>query len=176
MVQWNFIYSRLILYNVFSGKFMLQGHNVQTSSKYRKEIGQKISVGHNSLIADEIMNQVRRATDYLRNRTNIRTLSNSKFHQGKSYHWIFFVQQHIFICVCFLFGVMTLLGQHYADITRSNTYHRACGTVGIDGISSACFKKALNAHLYSFCLSTIHSPVLNKLNFLKNTDPVTNLM
>jgi len=35
------------------------------------------------------MNQVRRATNYSRSRTNIRTLSNSKFHQEKSYHWIF---------------------------------------------------------------------------------------
>ena len=62
MVQWNFIYSRLILYNFFSSdKFVLQGHNIQISSKYRKEIGQKISAGHNSPIADEVMNQVRRA-------------------------------------------------------------------------------------------------------------------
>jgi len=61
MVQWNFIYSPLTLYNVFSDKFVWQGHNVQISSKYRKEIGQKISAGHNSPIADEVMNQIRKA-------------------------------------------------------------------------------------------------------------------
>jgi len=70
-----------------------------------------------------------------------------------------------------------LAGQPYADITRSYTYHRACGTVGIDGIF---FGPASKRHRKYACIRSVSPqsiPVfINKLKSLKITDPVTNLM
>jgi len=64
-------------------KFVLQGHNVQIMcKKYRKEIGQKVSIKkHNGVIVNKIRNQIGKAIDDVRSRTNIRTLTSSKFHQ-----------------------------------------------------------------------------------------------
>ena len=67
-----------------------------------------------------------------------------------------------------------LAGQPYADITRLYTYHRACGTVGIDGIF---FWPASKRHSKYACIRSVSPqsiPVfINKLKSLKITDPVT---
>jgi len=94
----------------------------------------------------------------LKSRTNNRTLTSSKFHQGSCTTEFLFSMTHIHVCEFFLW-LVDLAGQHYADISRSNTHLKACGTLEWMELSSGLLQKGTVWMSVFARLSTICSPV-----------------
>jgi len=81
------------------------------------------------------MNQIGNATDYSRSRTNIRTLTNSKFHQEVVPLHLRCSMTHIHLFLfSFSLGLLTLLGSFTLILQCQILTLGPCGTLELDGI------------------------------------------